>query len=196
MDSLTLTDLNRMMLSIQHESQSKAKEIKLEGILEAKSLKALKLTEERTKLSKIYNKKENEVKIDKIKKESQLRREQRMKVHELKENIVSKILEEISLKIKTVKLNETLVLNLISKIDTNNKIYVFSKIEDIPVIEKILKNKNIDYEMKDLPYEALGGIIICSHDGRNVADNSYITRLRLFKEKHMNILSVNLFKEI
>lgn len=195
MDTLTLTDINRMILSIEHESNSKSKEVKLEAVQEYNLLKLQNLEQGRIKLLNSFNEKLEELERLKIKNESILKREFKIKSQKLKEDLIERIFTKTYSKLENTTLKTVLLDEVISKIDIKNNFSIFCNKKDTEIIQSYMKIKNIriSFTIHDLPNNDRG-VLICDKNGREFYDNTYKTRLDQLKNRFLNVIVKEIFK--
>ena len=192
MDELSVTDLNRMIQAIQHECGIRIREIKLEALQEYNLIKSEIITTKEKQLSIDLKGKLKEIKIQQDKEESNINQDFKLKVNEVKENIVNMVFDNLRQIVQEKEASVDLINQITSKVKKGS-FYVFCFGRDRESIENALKKTNISYEIKQLPDEALGGIILCSRDGKEIWDNTFETRINILLEQKMDEINKELF---
>lgn len=194
MDTITLTDINRMMLSIEHESNSRSKEIKLEAVQEYNFLKSKNLEEGKSLLILKHKKRMEELKGLNIKHENNLRKEYKLKYQILKTEIISNIFNELQNRLANYPLHESLLEQVLKRFNISiNNMRIYCSKKDISIVENYLRKRMIsEFEICVFP-ENQRGVLVCSKNGKMFFDNSYESRLRQIKSKHLNLLVKSIF---
>lgn len=184
-------DLNRMILAIEEDARLRIKEIKIQSVAKYNMIKAQAIDLGTRKLDEEYM---NQIKeIDKkieIEKYIILN-EQRKRILEEKNKKIEDLLEIVKNKLIAEPLNTDLLQECTKWIDVEkaSEYYAVCKSSDQKTVLSQIK-----IEFLSLPEDALGGIIICSKKGDFFCDNSFATRLDLFRKKKLNWLNKRLFK--
>lgn len=192
MDELSVTDLNRMIQAIQHECSIRIREIKLEALQEYNIIKSEIITSKEKQLSIALKKRLKELKKEQDKGESDINQNFKLKVNDLKENIINIIIDSVKKTVQESELDIQLIEQITDKIRTGFY-YVFCFEKDREFVEKALSSTGISYEIKKLPDEALGGIIFCSKDGKEIWDNTFETRINTLLENKLNEINKEVF---
>lgn len=192
MDMLTATDVSRMILSIEHESSSKIKEVKLEAIREYNLIKDRVVSERRQLLAGEFARRRAELEQTRRQAESCLRKEYKIKKERLKAKVLDAVFRKAEDALRTQQMDKGIVEDVLAKVRAT-EVYVFCNEESVDMISKIAKD--IRYEVKPLPAEGIGGVIVCTKDGKEVWDNCFKTRLQMVRDKHLDILNKALFAQ-
>lgn len=192
MEELSITDLNRMMQAIQHECSIRIREIKLEALQEYNLLKSEIITSKEKQLSIEFKKKLKDIKKEQDKEESNINQNFKLKVNLLKENLMNTVVEELKKTVQERQITTFLLKQIVNKIKSGT-FYAFCFERDEETVERILNESNITYEIRRLPEEALGGIILCSKDGKEIWDNTFETRINILLENNLDKISKEFF---
>lgn len=124
-----------------------------------------------------------------------------MRLLNLKNEIVKELKEEILSKIKEVSNAERrnslkkLITECLNELHTEQKINVGVVERDVPLIKDVLRELGIEgrvKEIKILPPESVGGVLVELEDGSLGLDNTYTTRL----ERLLSIIYKKLNDEV
>lgn len=178
-------ELQRMIDFINYEAKEKINELKIKGIEEYNTEKAKHLHHLQTEMHKLAEIKRNELESKYQTKITMIRNKHKLHYLTEKENVLKILLERVKERLKMSRLNK----NLIPEFD-NPIFYVNEK--DKEFIKKNYPNSII----KKLQDEYIGGVILTNKDKSVVVDNSYLTRLRTLKEKHISIISNMIFNKL
>lgn len=192
MNSLSSTDLNRMLSAIQHECGIRIREIKLEATQEYNLIKSQIITTKEKQLSISFAKKIKEIEKEREKEESNIIQGFKLKIGAMKEKIINSLTDRL---IEMAEESET-CLSLIKQIADKiqgDKWFIFCFQKDVEKVNAIFGSKDIKYEIRELPSEALGGIIVCSKDGKEIWDNTFETRISILLEKSLDKISKEIF---
>jgi len=192
MDALTITDVRRMMLSISHESANRAKELKLEAISEYEAIKDRMVDQGQIALDKKFKSMSEELENERKKSESNLRKKYKMLQQLFKEKILDDLFSMTEKILTNLPLNRKLLEQTLER-NTEDEIYVFSRKTDHDFVLSHTKGTSCD--IMELPDEALGGVVICTKNGKEVWDNSFSSRLQSFKERDLQVLNKEIFSQ-
>lgn len=192
MDMLTATDISRMILSIEHESGSKIKEIKLEAIHEYNLVKTKVVLERKQCLAREFSKRCAELEQAKRQAESCLRKEYKIKKERLKDKVIDTVFRKAEDMLRTQKMSISVAEDVLAKISATD-LYVFCSERDMDMVSNIIKDTKSD--VKSLPDEGIGGIVMCTRDGKEVWDNCFKTRLQVFRDRHLDFMNRALFNQ-
>ncbi|ELA41478.1 uncharacterized protein VICG_01462 [Vittaforma corneae ATCC 50505] len=194
MDNNTLADLNRMIMAIDHECCIKVKEIRLEASEEYNRIKNELITSRKIGLEREFAKETKEIAKRQLREESKLRQHHKLKIEELKAALLEEIVQNVREAVQKLSFDESILQSVLEKISIN-EIFVFVDQRDIAETKKILSRSNVKYEIKQMPIEGLGGVIVCSKDGREIWDNSFETRINILIETHADKLNTMVFEQ-
>lgn len=202
-----INDLNRMVRSIEQEVTTKIKELKVKTMQMYNSLKE-RYTEDGCKEIELdFKKRALIIASHRAKMVGSLRNTLKKRVLMAKNERINEIFAEIEERLRKEVLSPLLVNQCVNKIDNLEKIYVFCDKEDVKSCleycdDKCLKTRT-DMEgdgpsefgeysivIRSIPTDALGGVIFISSDGKSICDNSFRTRLEIFKERYINNMNL------
>ncbi|KAM0680947.1 V-ATPase V1 sector subunit E [Glugoides intestinalis] len=193
MENLSIADLSRMLLAIDHECAIKVKEINLEAAQQYNIIKSDIIIKQDDELKKQFLRKQKEILKEKVKQESIMKKAQKLKIEYTKSLLINRIVEEVQKKVQELPFNISILEEILQKI-TATEIVVFLPSRDEKAAICCLNKFKIDYEIKELPFEGLGGVIISTKDGKEIWDGSFDTRISIFVEKYTYLICKLFFK--
>lgn len=192
MDGLSLTDLSRMLHAIQHECSIRIREIKLEASQEYNLIKGEIITAKEKQLSSDFAKKIKELEKEREREESNIKQQFKLKVNGLKADIIATLMDDLKIAVEKKEMSPFLINQIADRI-TEDNYYVFCFKKDCKKIQAVFDSKKLKYEIRELPAEALGGIIVCSRDGKEIWDNTFETRINDLFEKNLDRINKEIF---
>jgi vacuolar-type H+-ATPase subunit E/Vma4 len=203
MENLSVTDLNRMIQAIQHECAIRIKEIKLEANQEHNLIKNNIISQTEKKLVGEFKAKIKKIEKDQENEESNIEQRYKLKIDKIKEEIINSVVAELTKLVTDQPMDTFLIEQITDKIKKNGTLneskisqkgcYVFCLEIDRPNIIKIFEKNEIDYELRNLPTGALGGLILCSKDGNEIWDNTFETRINIMIEHDLDKINKAIF---
>ena len=175
-----------MIRSAEEEARKILDEAMREYARRYELVREAELRELRDELSKKLSEKSLEVNTKLLNLKNEL-------IEELKREIISKI-NEMSDEERRRSLKK-LVNECLNEIHTSRKIRVCVVERDVPLIKELLRELGIEdrvIEIKTLPPESVGGVLIETEDGSLGLDNTYATRL----ERLMSFIYRKLNEEV
>lgn len=189
MDMLS-TDVSRMILSIEHESSSRIKEIRQEAIHEYSMIKEKVVTDRRQQLERELSGRCAELEQAKRRAEGCLRREYKIKKEMVRAGIFDAVFRKAECALEAQHMSKTVLEDALAKIHSDD-LYIFCREKDAGVVRKAIGTR---FEIKSLPDEGIGGVIVCTKDGKEVWDNCFRTRLQILRDSHMDLLNKALLR--
>lgn len=194
MDCLTSTDLNRMIQAINHECNLRIKEIKMEATIEYNRLKSKLIEQKEEEIKKEYHQKIKNLIKEQYSLESKTRKEYRLKMEMMKTLLIDKIVDGVRERIDDRSFDMTILEEILTKIRSKN-ILIFVNERDKERVRENIERYDMKYEIRSMPTEGMGGVIVCSKDGREVWDSSFETRLNVIMGKYMDKINKELFNK-
>lgn len=192
MNNVAISDISRMITAIDHECAIKIKEISLDANEKYNNIKSQLITQRELEINKEFTHKVKEIKKDLIKQECKLRQYYKLKMDEVKSNLVDQLIANAKEEVQRESFDKSIIKSILEKI-TMKDVVVFVNEKDFEYTKNILIECNMNYEIKQLPDEGLGGVIICSKDGKEIWDNCYETRINVFIEKYGDLINKMIF---
>jgi vacuolar-type H+-ATPase subunit E/Vma4 len=189
MSAIQTSDLNRMIRSIEAESRTKIKELRIKSISDYNSLKANFIEELSRNIQNEFQDKSRAILQYKDKQEGILRNKLKIQIEILKNQVFQKIFQKVENQLQACELNPIIIEQCKEKADIEDSdLLVFCMPKDRQLVKEFT-----NFEIKDLPAEALGGIILCNRTGTSFYDNSYQTRLEIIKERYLKEINKRTF---
>lgn len=192
MDCLTSTDLNRMIQAINHECNIKVKEIKMEAMMEYNALKSRLIQQKEDEIRREYQKKLKNLMKEQHSQESRTRKEYKLKMEMMKALLIDKIVDGIKDRIDNQSFDISILDEILTKICSKD-ILIFVTDDDKRKVDLHCRKYEIAYEIRNMPVEGIGGVIVCSKDGKEIWDSSFETRLNVILGKYMDKINNRLF---
>lgn len=190
MDQLQKNDLNRMIMVIEHDSQMRIKEIKIKSIQRYNTLKDQIIKDRTKEIDEIYKRRKREINKSKEREVALIKNKYKMKMLEIKNRKIEEIKHNVKEELLRKRIDEILIEDCLRWISGDKTEYfAICSTRDFEIVKFLT-----EMEVKELPYDGIGGLIICSKDGRMFCDNSYKTRIDIFEEKYINLITNKLFK--
>jgi len=190
MENVTVSDLSRMMHAIEHECAIRVRELRLEAADEYNMIKSDLIIKRERDLQREFLRRSAEVKKKERKEESRERQAHRMRIESLKSGLFDQMMQCVREAVQLEGFSHT----LLEGIEINDMI-VFVEDRDSSRVRSMLGSKNIEYELRRMPVEGMGGVIVCSRNGKEIWDNSFETRINVFIDRHADKINRMVFKE-
>lgn len=186
MDTVPLTDLNRMILAIDQEAQARIKELRVETVQLYNKLKADYIEAGMRAVDGGLRQRARAAAERRARAEAALRSAFRKRVEAARSQKVQDVMESAATRLRACPLAPLLLEQCIARMGASDY-YVFCAERDMGAVNSLLADKFEKEvpEVREIPDAALGGVILFSKTGKEVWDNSFQTRLCVFREKHI-----------
>lgn len=183
-DKAMKQDVDRMIAFIYHESKEKVNELNIKAHEEYNVEKERIIAEKTLSLKRDFEERVKSLESKRFVELSKVKKQQKMWVLHEKEKIINALFEKVEERLKSARVTEKLCKACGEMPDA----FVLCKDEDRGVVKKCLGG-----EPRTLDAQLMGGVVLCSKDGKVVCDNSFLTRLDAVKERCMCHVSAYLF---
>lgn len=177
-------DVDRMISFIYHESKETKNELNIKANEEYNTEKNRIISEETERIRKKYEIEEKRLHNMKVLELTKIKRLQSFIYLKEKEAIINRLFDKVKEELRYMSLSEDLVKECAHIPDP----IIFCKDSDRDVVKRHLKG-----EFKRLNDDFLGGIIVCSRDGKDISDNSFLSRMDMARERYMKFIASHLF---
>lgn len=192
MENDEFSNLDKIIAAIEHECACEVEKIKQKAQEKYQECKDEYIKEIQKQLKQKYERNIQELDKKRISEENEIKKAIREKYEYAKMLKLQTILEKIQLRLKEERLCKKLFIKTLDKLGisrSENKGYIaFCNDEDRWNIEK-----HFGGTVKSMPPVGLGGIIICSKNGKIICDNSFQTRLNVFLKLHLKDIKKHIF---
>lgn len=186
MDDAVKQDVDRMIAFIYHESREKINELEIEA-REKYNTEKTRITEEKIKiLSAEFDEKLKLLRHRKMVELSKVRRQQRVDILKEKEQIVCSLFQIVQDKLKSINVTK----EICKECPDMSEPIIFCKNEDRATVKKYING-----DIRKIDDEFVGGVILCSKDGKEICDNSFLTRMEVLKKRYMKYISQYIFEK-
>lgn len=194
MESITISDLSRMLLAIDHECALRVKELKLEANEEYNHVKSELIIKYENDLKRQFAEDLKEIKRKQQREESKLKQRYKLKTEEQKAQIFESIIQGVRENVQKRCLDLSIIKTILRK-PSFDELVVFVDERDVQETKKTLDENGKNYTLKPMPVEGMGGIIVCSKNGNEIWDSSFETRLNIFVEKYADRIGQVIFRQ-
>ncbi|KAI5169478.1 hypothetical protein PAEPH01_0750 [Pancytospora epiphaga] len=200
-DKMAASDLSRMTLSIEHEVQIKLKEMRIQTVQMYNKLKEERIEERCREVDKMMKERSKRIEREAKKDEGALKNAIKKRIQEAKERKLTLIIKAVENRLRKESLGTELLDECIKRVGEENlgNFLVYALPRDHSFILEYLKGKYKAQPIEDgnstervvaemirpMPSDGLGGVIFFSRDGTIVCDNSFTTRLDIFRERYL-----------
>ena len=192
MENSEFSNLDKIIAAIEHECACEVEKIKQEAQEKYQKHKDECIKEIQKQLKQEYEKNIQDLNKRRIAEENKIKKVVREKYEYAKMLKLQTIVEEIQLLLKKERLCKKLFIKTLDKLGisrSENKGYIaFCNDEDRWNIEK-----HFGGVVRSMPPIGLGGIVICSKNGKIICDNSFQTRLNVFLKLHLKDIKKHIF---
>lgn len=194
MENVTVSDLNRMIHAIEHECALRVRELRLEATAEYNMVKSELIVKREKDLEKEFLRRSAEVKGKERREESRERQTHRMKIESLKSDMFEQMIQNVRDAVQLQSFDCSLLESILETVSIDD-IVVFVEERDGTKAQRMLNKKNVEYEIRRMPVEGMGGVIVCARNGKEIWDNSFETRINIFVDRHADQIHRRVFKE-
>lgn len=185
MDDAVKQDVDRMIAFIYHESKEKIKELEIEARERYNTEKARIIDEKTGILRTEFEEKRKHLRHGKMIELSKVRRQQRVAILREKEHIVDTLFGLVERRLRDTKITKEICRECPEMLEP----IVFCRDDDRATVKKYISG-----ELKKIDDEFIGGVVLCSKDGREICDNSFLTRMEVMKQRYMKHISQCIFE--
>lgn len=186
MDDAVKQDVDRMMAFICHESREKIKELEIEA-REKYNTEKTRIIDEKTRILRTeFEEKRKLLRHGKMIELSKVKRQQRVTILKTKEQIVNSLFEIVERRLRDTKITKEICRECFEMLEP----IVFCRDDDRNTVKKYING-----DIKKIDEEFIGGVVLCSKDGREICDNSFLTRMEVMKQRYMKHISQLIFKK-
>lgn len=197
METIPLTDLNRMVLAIEQEVQAHIKELRVETIQLYNSLKARYIEAGVRVADEARRQRAQDAAERRARAEGALRNALRKRVEAARGSKIQEVMAGAADALRRYPLAPLLLEQCVGRVEasTLQDCYVFCAERDAGSVRAFFteKHREVSFEVRKLPEAALGGVILLAKTGREICDNSFQTRLKIFQERHLKDVAKILF---
>lgn len=166
----------------------------MEATIEYNRLKSKLIEQKEEEIKKEYHQKIKNLIKEQYSLESKTRKEYRLKMEMMKTLLIDKIVDGVRERIDDRSFDMTILEEILTKIRSKN-ILIFVNERDKERVRENIERYDMKYEIRSMPTEGMGGVIVCSKDGREVWDSSFETRLNVIMGKYMDKINKELFNK-
>lgn len=188
MDTFEKHDVDRMINFIYHEAQEKVNEIKIRSNEDYNVEKARMISVWTARLEEEYEEKKKALINKRTSEIEKIRKIRKLAMMTEKQTIIKNIFTQVEKALAASQLNET-VLSECAPAKFKNGV-LFCKAEDKEIARKLFTG-----EIRVLEDVFLGGVIVASKCGKDICDNTYLTRMDVIRERNMKDIANYLFNE-
>ncbi|KAG0439435.1 V-type proton ATPase subunit E [Dictyocoela muelleri] len=200
----TTSDLKKMIDFINYEAQQKINELQIIAKEEYNTNKSKHLSSLKKDLATFLQQRKNEIKIDFMTKLSAIKNKFKMEFLEEKDKLLSSFFKKVTQKLHEKNLNNKLLSchdELRSEEGKEENLFNSNDLSSSPIFHVLDKDKPLIYKLfpnsvvRTLDDKFLGGVILLNKDSSILIDNTFLTRLNIFKERYLGLIYKDLFDE-
>ncbi|ORD97246.1 hypothetical protein HERIO_898 [Hepatospora eriocheir] len=173
-------NLERLINSIKHEANLLVDEINKKKIITYNEIKQSVFEGRKMEIIEITNKRKEKLLSEYKIKKSKIKLNFKRDLCQHKNEVLNKIKNTIKSKL-TNTLSDVLIKETYESIDDHSKYTLFCNFKFKKEVKSYFKEINI----KELPNNLIGGLILIRNDGKVIIDNSYLNRFNIFMEKYL-----------